>query len=157
MRSWTVRSGTPQRLGTLCLAVLLLVGLSLPRFGLVWHDHEDPDEDHPDYQLLRLLASPQASHPSHHPHHHIDMSHVSLSSAETANVHGHYVDASLLVFFCLCHPLTLILLRVSLRPHRRRVLFTRHIAPLLARAPPSPLLLIPSCCATRVCGLSSVI
>src|SRR5215831_1012092 len=109
------------RLSSLCLVGLLLVTLVVPRFGLVWHDHEDPDEDHPDDQLLRLLASSQASHPRHHPHQHSETSHVSLSAAETANLHGHYVDASLLVFVCLCHPLTLTLLRVSLRPHRRRV------------------------------------
>lgn len=152
-----MRSGTHQRIGTLCLAVLLLVGLSLPRFGLVWHDHEDPDEDHPDYQLLGLLGSSHASHPDHHSHRPTDTSHVSLIAADMVNVHGHYVDASLLVFFCLCHPLTLTLLRMSLHRHHRRVLFTRHIAPLLARAPPTPLLLIPSFFATRVCSLSSAL
>lgn len=68
MRGWTGRSGTHQRLGVLCLVVILLAGLSLPRFGLVWHDHEDPDEEHDYHQLLRLLESSQASHPVHHPH-----------------------------------------------------------------------------------------
>ena len=156
MQGWMGRARIA-RLSSLCLVGLLLLTLAVPRFGLVWHDHEDPDEDHPDDQLLRLLASSQASHPRHHSHQHSETSHVSLSAAETANLHGHYVDASLLVFVCLYHPLTLTLLRVSLRPQRRRVLFTRHIAPLLARAPPNPLLCILSCCAISVCGLSRAV
>ena len=157
LRGWAVRSDTLQRLGTLCLVGILLAALSLPRFGLVWHDHEDPDEDHNFHQLLRLLASSQAYHPIHHPHHHADASHVFLSSANTPHVHGHYVDDSLLVFFCLSRPLTLTLLRVSLRPHRRRVLWARRLAPLPARVPPDPLLLVSSCFATRGRGLSSVV
>ena len=153
LRGWNVHTSL-HRLSILGLVVLLLTGLSLPRFGLVWHDHDGSDDDHPDYQLLTLLASSQAPHPDHQAHHHTDTSHVSLSSADTANVHAHYVDASLLVFYCLWHPLTLTLRRVSLRPRRCRIFLARRIAPLPARAPPCSLLLTLFCCATRARGLS---
>jgi hypothetical protein len=156
VQGWMGRGGIA-RLGSWCLLGCLLMALSVPRFGLVWHEHEDPDDDHPEAQLLKLLASSRASHPHHQPSRHSETAHVSLSSAETPNLHGHYVAASLLVFCSLSPPLMLTLLRVSLRLQRHLVLCTHHIATLFARGPPRHLLRIPSCCANSVRGLSRAV
>jgi hypothetical protein len=149
-----MRSEPRRRLGIWCLVSVLLVGLSLPRFGFVWHDHEHPDEEHDEPQLLRLLASSEASHPVLHPpqhqaHHHTDASDVVLTAVDPSNVHAHYVDASLLVFIRALCPLTPTFLCVSLPPPNRQVFWARRLAPLPARAPPASLLLISRYCSTR--------
>jgi hypothetical protein len=63
----------------------------------------------------------------------------------------------LLVFFCLQHLLTLTLLRVPLRPARRRLSWVRRLVPLPARAPPGSLLLISLYCTARGGGLSNAV
>lgn len=135
---------------------LLLAALAVPRFGLVWHDHEDPDAHHPHHQLLRLLASSQEPPALHHPHPHAEESHVVLVSDEDSHAHGHYVDDSLLVVCCVHHPLTRTLLRTSLRPCRPQCFVPRRQALLMVRAPPDAFLLVPCHFSTSVCALSRV-
>lgn len=131
-----LRSRTAQRLSAVCLTGVLLLGLTLPRFGLVWHNHEDPDAEHDHDHLHRLLALSQASHPLYHTHPHAAPSAIALTAADTLNLHSHYVADSLLILFCFQQPLTQTLLRAAWRTSRRRILWVRRLAPLPARAPP---------------------
>src|SRR5262249_8911281 len=156
LRGWSVHTSL-RRLSILGLVGLLLAALSMPRFGLVWHEHEHPDADHPQHQLLRLLTASQGPHPPDHAHHHAADSQVCLSSVETSHVHGHYVNDSLLVLYGLHPPLTLLLLRVFLRPYQRRVWLARHRARLVARAPPTSPRLVSSCFSTGVRSLCRVV
>jgi len=135
---------------------LLLAALAVPRFGLVWHDHEDPDAHHPHHQLLRPLASSQEHPALHHPHPHAEESHVVLVSDEDSHAHGHYVDDSLLVVYAVHPPLIRTLLRVSLRLWRYRRVIARRLALLMVRAPPDLCLLLSCCFITRVHALSRV-
>jgi hypothetical protein len=134
----------------------LLAALSVPRFGVVWHDHEDPDEEHDAHQLLRLLASSQAAHALHHPHQHAHGSERVLLAAEDAHAHGHYVDDSLLVLCCLQRPLLHMLWHVFLRTFRRRRCMIRRLALLMVRAPPATLPLVSSHFTPRERALSPV-
>ena len=133
---------------------LLLAALAVPRFGLVWHDHEDPDAHHPHHQLLRLLTSSQEHPALHHAHYHAEASHIVLLSAEPSHAHGHYVDDSLLVVCCVQHPLTRTLLRASLRPCRRQSCIAYRLALFMVRAPPDTFLLVLFSFSTSVRALS---
>jgi len=155
VRGWVVHTDIA-RLRSLCLVGLLLAALAVPRFGLVWHDHEDPDAHHPHHQLLRLLTSSQEPPALHHVHPHAEESHVVLVSDEDSHAHGHYVDDSLLVVCCVHHPLTRTLLRMSLRPCRPQRFIPRRQALFMVRAPPDAFLLVPCRFSTSVRALSRV-
>jgi hypothetical protein len=120
---------------------VFLTSLMVPRSGLLWHEHEATEKAHTYHELWQLLTSHTAAayHPHHHahPHEHDAVGpQVFLSAASTSNLHAHYFDDTLLIYFHFVHTLVNAVLVVSLRIARSILYVSRHLLSAAARSPP---------------------
>jgi hypothetical protein len=138
VRRWTGRTNRWGPWGIWCLVGLLLVAMAMPRFGIVWHDHEDTGGEILALQLLQWLAVSQTPPPSP-PHPHTgDAAHGVLCAA-TSHPHGHYVSHAELALRCQPLSFSMHLLRLSRPRQVFQVIWARRLPLLLGRAPPSVL------------------
>lgn len=91
-----------RHLGLASLIVVFLVAIATPRFGLMWHTHDDGDHDHDHgrVELPGLLGMFHEEHARQHVHSRSsrDSASASVFDADTSKLHGHYVADTLLVY-----------------------------------------------------------
>ncbi|MGE3538159.1 MAG: hypothetical protein AB7N91_12080 [Candidatus Tectimicrobiota bacterium] len=142
-RGKRLRARLRRALGSAALLLVFLAATLLPRFGLVWHKHDDAehDHDHPASELAKLLSMFHEEHAhrhvSPHPsHEHDGVAQEQLLDADLLRLHGHYIADALLVFgSCGVWPVLLVLQLVLRLVVHCLVLWPHDIA-LVARAPP---------------------
>jgi hypothetical protein len=120
---------------------VFLASLTVPRFGLLWHEHKTSAKAHTYHEFWQLLSSHAtiAHHPEHHAHPHAHDAagpQVFLAAASTSNLHAHYFNDTLLIYCHFVHLLADAVRVVFLRMYRRVFQVSRHLLPAAARAPP---------------------
>lgn len=123
------------------LLLAFLAATLMPRFGLVWHEHEEAghDHDHANPDLVKLLGVFHGEHTAHATPQPEDGAQTALFDADAARLHVHYVDDTLPVYRSFRLGCALTILRLFLESQGYRICPLSPAIILLARAPPVPL------------------